>query len=130
MADGLAVLRDAGLRTVALTNGSTSIAAGAFERGGVLELVDELHDVGEVGGWKPARPPYDWLADHCDVDPQDCVMLAVHPWDVAGAMRAGYAGAWVDRDGTPWPPFMDAPTLSAPAFDAACRAIAELAAGS
>jgi hypothetical protein len=30
------------------------------------------------------------------VEPMDAMLVAVHPWDIDGAQRAGLAGAWID----------------------------------
>ncbi len=35
--------------------------------------------------------------------PADLVLVAVHPWDIDGAARAGWRTAYLDRTGTPWP---------------------------
>jgi 2-haloacid dehalogenase len=40
------------------------------------------------------------------------MLVAVHPWDVDGAARAGLATAWVDRDGAPYPAYFTAPDLT------------------
>ena len=31
------------------------------------------------------------------------MLVAVHPWDLDGAARAGLRTAWVDRGGAPYP---------------------------
>ena len=35
--------------------------------------------------------------------PTETVLVAVHPWDCAGARRAGLRCAWLDRQGAGWP---------------------------
>jgi hypothetical protein len=39
-------------------------------------------------------------------------LVAVHPWDVDGACRAGLVGAWVDRGGRPYPAVMAPPVVT------------------
>jgi 2-haloacid dehalogenase len=41
------------------------------------------------------------------------LMVAVHPWDLHGAARAGMATAWIDRTGAPYPDVFVPPTLTA-----------------
>jgi 2-haloacid dehalogenase len=53
------------------------------------------------------------------------MMVAVHPWDVDGAKRAGLLGAWVDRRRAPYPRLMRTPDLSAPDLTALARALVE-----
>ena len=39
--------------------------------------------------------------------------MAVHPWDVDGAARAGLSTAWIDRNGTPYPASFTPPQVRA-----------------
>ena len=32
----------------------------------------------------------------CRVEPMDVMLVAVPPWDIAGARRAGLGAAWID----------------------------------
>lgn len=41
------------------------------------------------------------------------LLVAVHPWDIDGAARAGLATAWIDRSGTPYPASFTPPSLRA-----------------
>ncbi|MFF4402914.1 hypothetical protein [Streptomyces sp. NPDC001480] len=38
--------------------------------------------------------------------------MAVHPWDVDGAQRAGLAGAWLRRGRTAYPRSLTDPSLA------------------
>lgn len=48
------------------------------------------------------------------------VLVAVHPWDIHGAARAGLRTAWINRDARPCPAYFRRP-------DFATRGIAALA---
>jgi len=50
----------------------------------------------------------------------DAMLVAVHPWDIDGAARAGLATAWINRAGDPYPEYFRAPDLRP-------RSLAELA---
>ncbi|MDQ3095365.1 MAG: hypothetical protein M3Q82_05330 [Actinomycetota bacterium] len=50
----------------------------------------------------------------------DAMLVAVHPWDIDGAARAGLATAWINRAGGPYPEYFRAPDLRP-------RSLAELA---
>jgi 2-haloacid dehalogenase len=41
------------------------------------------------------------------------MLVAVHPWDVDGAARAGLRTAWIDRGGSRYPTHLLAPELTA-----------------
>ena len=49
----------------------------------------------------------------CEVDNDEAMLVAVHPWDIDGASRAGLATAWVNRTGGPYPEYFRAPDLMA-----------------
>lgn len=107
--EGLRTLHQEGIRLAPFTNGSAPIVDRFLDRAGIAELCDPARDVTSAGVWKPAADAYRWVCGDLGVDPGDAAMVAVHPWDVAGAMEAGLVGAWLDRDGEPWPAFLDAP---------------------
>lgn len=107
---GIRALRAAGLRVVTMSNGSASVAEALLEGSGVRDEVEHLLSVEEAGVWKPAAGAYRFVAERCDVAVEDLVMVAVHPWDIDGAARAGLRTAWVDRDGRPYPSYATAPT--------------------
>lgn len=105
---GLRRLADAGVRLVPFTNGATAVSDGAFERAGVTDLLETRLSVVDAGVWKPAGDAYRWAAARLGVTTGECTLLAVHPWDLLGAARAGCATAWVRR-GTSWPAYVPAP---------------------
>jgi 2-haloacid dehalogenase len=113
VAPALRALAAAGLPAVALTNGSAELTRRLLARAGLTELVAAVHDVTEVGRWKPAPEAYRWLLDRFGVAPPRAALVAVHPWDVLGAQRAGLLGAWLDRDGTAYPTAFGAPDVRA-----------------
>jgi 2-haloacid dehalogenase len=110
---GLRRLREAGIRAATLTNGSAAAAEALLERAGIADLVERYLDVSEVGRWKPAPEPYRHACRTMNVAEGDAALIAVHPWDVHGARRAGLRGAWLDRHRVPYPSFFLAPDVSA-----------------
>jgi len=110
--EGMRILHDAGVRLVTLTNGSTAIAARLFDKVGVAELVERRLSVDEVGRWKPAPESYRYAAEQCGVAIERTAMVAVHPWDLDGAKRAGMATGFVNRLGRPYPSVFRAPDVT------------------
>jgi 2-haloacid dehalogenase len=86
-------LADAGVRMATLTNGAADVAGKLLERAGLADLVERRISVDEVRRWKPAREPYLHAARELGVAPERCTLVAVHPWDVDGAKRAGLQAA-------------------------------------
>lgn len=111
VAAGMHRLADAGFRLVTLTNGSAAMSEAMFTRAGVLELLSHRLSVEDAGRWKPAPEPYHYAARVCDVFPAEMALVAVHPWDVHGAQRAGLTGAWVNRDGRVYPRYLPDPDV-------------------
>src|SRR5215207_7007157 len=100
---GIRALYDAGVRIATLTNGGSGIAKGLLERSGLDDLVERNLTVGEVRRWKPTPDPYRHACRALNVAETDAVLIAVHPWDIHGAKRAGLRGGWLNRDGSPYP---------------------------
>ena len=124
---GVRALSDAGLRLVTLTNGATEVADRLLRAAGVRDRFEHLMSVEGTDRWKPAPNPYAYAADRCQVPASQMLMVAVHPWDVDGAARAGLRTAWIDRSGKgAYPSYFTAPDLTATGID---RLNSELAAG-
>ena len=68
----------------------------------------------EAARWKPAPEPYEYACRTLGLAPDAAVLIAVHPWDIYGARRAGLRGAWLDRHGDPYPSVFLAPDVKAP----------------
>ena len=114
---GVRALRAAGLRLVTLSNGATSVAEQLLSRAGLRDEFEALLSVEDVGIWKPARAAYEHALRSCGVDASQAVLVAVHPWDIDGAARAGLATAWIDRSGSPYPGHASAPTYTVRGLD-------------
>jgi len=109
---GVRRLRRAGVRLVTFSNGSAAVARALLERAGLEAEFESLLSVEQAGAWKPAPTSYAYAAAACDVAPEEVMLVAVHPWDVDGAARAGLRTAWVNRDAAPYPGYLVAPELT------------------
>lgn len=112
--DGVRALREHGLRLVTLSNGSADIADRLLARAGLHAQFERLLSVEDAQAWKPARAAYDYAARACSVDVAQMLLVAVHPWDIHGAHRAGLRTGWINRQGAPYPGYFAAPDLRAP----------------
>jgi 2-haloacid dehalogenase len=107
--DGVRSLKAAGYRLVTLTNGATRVAEQLFAQAGIHEEFEALLSVEEAPAWKPAASSYKYAARVCGVDTSELLLVAVHPWDIHGASRAGLGTAWVNRAGAPYPSYFANP---------------------
>jgi 2-haloacid dehalogenase len=53
------------------------------------------------------------------------LLVAVHPWDIHGAARAGLSTAWINRRGGPYPDYFLAPDHTVSALDELAAALEE-----
>ncbi len=121
--DGLRLLADAGVRLVTLTNGSAALSARLFDRAGIADLLERRLSVDDAGRWKPHRTAYEYALEQCGAGPDRAAMVAVHPWDLHGAKRAGLATAYVDRHGAPYPDVFLPPDVTGPDLPAVARGL-------
>lgn len=117
--DGVGALSVLGIRLVTLSNGSAAVAEALFDRAGIRERFDRLLSVEDAGRWKPAPEAYAYALEQCGVGrPEDAMLVAVHPWDIDGASRAGLRTAWLNRTGVPYPTYFRSPDIRAESLTA------------
>ena len=103
---------------VTLSNGSASVAEALLERDGLRDLVGQVLSVEGAGAWKPAAGAYQVALRACGLDdPADAALVAVHPWDLHGAKRAGLRTIWVNRHGAAYPTHFARPDLTVRSFE-------------
>lgn len=99
---GIRALHDLGIQLITLSNGSASVAQTLLDRAGVRDQFEQLLSVEDAGRWKPARASYTHGLTAGGIEARDAMLVAVHPWDIDGAARAGLRTAWIDRSGRPF----------------------------
>jgi 2-haloacid dehalogenase len=110
--EGVPALRELGIELVTLSNGATSVAEQLLSRAGLRDAFGQLLSVEDAGVWKPAGAAYDHALAACEVAAGEAMLVAVHPWDIHGAARAGLRTAWLNREGATYPAHFAAPDLS------------------
>ncbi|MGH3496269.1 MAG: haloacid dehalogenase type II [Nocardioidaceae bacterium] len=99
--EGLRRLSQAGFRLMTLSNGATAVAEQLMQRAGLEGMFERFISVEDIGVWKPAKAAYQYAVRRCGVAPSQLMLVAVHPWDIDGAARAGLATTWINRSDTP-----------------------------
>jgi 2-haloacid dehalogenase len=105
-------LRDAGVRTMTLSNGGADSSARLLERAGLRQLVEAVISVDEVRLWKPRPEPYHHACHRAGVARERSALVAVHSWDVHGAARAGLLTGWCSRLEGHFPEVFRTPTVT------------------
>jgi 2-haloacid dehalogenase len=111
VAESLSRLRDAGLRLATLTNSTQQVAEAQMENSGLRGYFEQLLSADTVRRLKPAPEPYRMAAQTLGVDVGEIRLVAAHAWDVAGALRAGCAAAFVARPGMLLDPLVERPDV-------------------
>lgn len=96
---GLQRLGDAGFRLVALTNSTQQVVENQLTYAGLAPVFERIFSADSVKRLKPAPEPYHMVAREMGVSIEQTRLIAAHAWDVAGALRAGCAAAFVARPG-------------------------------
>ncbi|PIB35106.1 haloacid dehalogenase, type II [Reichenbachiella sp. 5M10] len=107
-------LKQADYKLVSFTNSSNKGVKTQFENAGLLEFFDERHSVEDIGKFKPHTDTYDWAARKMKVQPSECLLIAAHGWDIAGALWANWRGAFISRPGAQLYPLAPQPEIAAP----------------
>jgi 2-haloacid dehalogenase len=111
VAGALGELREAGLRLAALTNSTEEVARAQLEHAGLLDSFDLVLSADMVQRLKPAPEPYRMAAERLGVGVGGIRLVAAHAWDVAGALGAGCAAAFVARPGKVLDPLAGRPEI-------------------
>lgn len=103
-------LKDAGMNTAILSNGSPKMLDGAVQNAGIAHLLDDVLSVEDVGIFKPAHQVYELVTKRFDCQPEEVIFVSSNGWDAAGAAGFGFRSCWVHRnsgeqvDRLPWKP--------------------------
>ncbi len=111
VAESLSRLRDSGLRLATLTNSTQQVAEAQMENSGLRGYFEQLLSADAVRRLKPAPEPYRMAAEVLGVEVGEIRLVAAHAWDVAGALRAGCAAAFVARPGMVLDPLVQRPDV-------------------
>lgn len=112
---GVRALSAAGFRLMTLSNGSARIAETLLREAGIRDEFEMLLSVEDAPAWKPARASYDYAAA-AGADRAGMLLVAVHPWDIHGAARAGWRTAWLNRTEAAYPGYFEAPDVTVAAL--------------
>ena len=120
----LAALKQAGMNTAILSNGSPGMLEGAVKSAGIGDFLDDVLSVEAVGIFKPAPAVYALVTQAFSCTPGEVLFVSSNGWDAAAAKGFGFRSVWANRAGEPvdrlpWKPDHILPDL---------RAVPELAA--
>jgi 2-haloacid dehalogenase len=107
----LELLRSAGVKAIALTNGTAQNTHKLLHRSGLDPLMDRVVSIDEVQQWKPARSVYLQGVSAAGVEVAQTALVAAHAWDIHGASAAGLTTGWLPRQEKRFPHWMRPPAV-------------------
>ena len=102
-------LHDAGFRLATLTNSTQEVAEAQIQHAGLTDKFEQILSADTARRLKPAPAPDRMAARSLGVPDRGMRLIAAHAWDVAGALRAGCAAAFVARQ--PFDPLVEEPDV-------------------
>jgi len=103
--ENLAVLqriKDLGLTTAILSNGSADMLASAVTSAGMAGLLDYVISVDQIRLFKTSPESYGLVQKFVPVDKDEVLFVSSNAWDVLGATWFGFTTLWVNRQGLPF----------------------------
>lgn len=97
----LHTLKDKGMNTAILSNGSPAMLDGAVQSAGIGDVLDDVLSVESVGIFKPAAVVYDLVGKRFDCASDEVLFVSSNGWDAAAAAGYGFVATWVNRAGEP-----------------------------
>lgn len=97
----LRALKDAGMNTAILSNGSPEMLEAAVGSAGLGPMLDDVLSVERVGIFKPATAVYEMVGTRFGCARDEVLFVSSNGWDAAAAAGYGFVTAWVNRARAP-----------------------------
>ena len=128
--DALAALeavRERGIATAVLTQGTRKSARAVLEHAGAFNLLDAVLSVEELETFKPDPAVYRLAARRFEAPPERIAFVTANGWDATGAREFGLTVVWCNRLGAPPETFGRPPNATISSLAELTEAIAALA---
>ena len=113
----LNALKEAGILTAILSNGSPMMLEAAVESAGIGDRLDTVVSVDALGMYKPSAEVYQLAMDELQVGRGQVSFQSSNAWDAAAAATFGFRVAWCNRFGQPRERLPDAPDVEIRTLD-------------
>jgi 2-haloacid dehalogenase len=92
-------IKQSGLKTAILSNGTPDMLAAAVAHAGIGPLLDEVLSVEAVGVFKPAPAVYQLAVDRLGIAAGAITFQSSNAWDIHAASAFGMKTVWCNRSG-------------------------------
>lgn len=113
--ENLAVLqkiKDMGLTTAILSNGSVDMLISAVKSAGMEDVLDHLISVDSIRLFKTSPESYGLVQQAIPVNKDEVLFVSSNAWDALGATWFGFTTHWVNRQGLPFEALSPRPHFS------------------
>ena len=95
--DTLKVIKDNGMVTAVLSNGSPQKLTAALEHAGVDDLFNGIYSTEQIKAYKPSPAVYEYVEEQLALPRGKICFVSSNSWDIAGAASYGFYSAWINR---------------------------------
>ena len=95
--DILKKLKQRGLKTGILSNGSMKMLNSAVDNANIREYLDEILSVEECEIYKPSSKVYDLVKIKMQINKENVLFFSSNAWDMHAASNYGFKTIWVNR---------------------------------
>tara|TARA_B100001123_G_scaffold434211_1_gene560332 strand:- start:171 stop:845 length:675 start_codon:yes stop_codon:yes gene_type:complete len=116
--DTLSKIKQMGLGTAILSNGSPEMLEAGVNNNNLGKILDAIISVDTIKVFKPSPKVYQLATDQLGCDREEILFLSSNAWDVSGSATFGFQTVWVNRftqssERLPGTPVMEINTLDA-----------------
>ena len=90
-------LKQRGLKTGILSNGSMKMLNSAVDNANIREYLDEILSVEECKIYKPSSKVYDLIKIRMQISKENVLFFSSNAWDMHAASNYGFKTIWVNR---------------------------------
>jgi 2-haloacid dehalogenase len=113
----LMALARARIPAFGFTHGTESVACDALDRAGLRTYLRDTFSTERIASFKPPARVYHWACQRVELAQEKVALVAVHSWDVHGAVRAGLIGGLATRLEGAVPDVVERPHVAAERLD-------------
>ena len=100
--DVLQKIKDMGLTTAILSNGSPEMLASAVKSAGMGDVLDHIISVDPIRLFKTSPESYGLVQKTISVNKDEVLFVSSNAWDALGATWFGFKTLWVNRQNLPF----------------------------
>jgi 2-haloacid dehalogenase len=125
--ENIAVLRqikDLGIATAILSNGSPDMLDSAVKSAGMESLLDQVISIHGIRQFKTVPASYALVLERFKCQPCEVLFVSSNAWDALGATWFGFTTVWINRQGLPFETIGPRPSFSGATLETVIECLA------